>query len=103
MKIRLIAATAIVFSIAACTALQLQKAVADGQLFCAKATADGPLVVALADMFGVPVTVTGLASGVVAGDCAAIGGIPASPPPNPAAAPVVAAPGVVAPVPPPNT
>jgi hypothetical protein len=64
--------------------------VADGQLFCAKAMPDAPLVVALADALGAPVIVTGLAANVVAADCAAIGAIPVSPPPVPAAAPVVA-------------
>jgi hypothetical protein len=77
--------------LAGCSAAQTQKAVADGQLFCAKATATGPLVVALADASGAPVIVTGLASSVVAADCAIIAGIPVTPPANPAAVPVVAA------------
>lgn len=89
---------AIVLSVAglvACTTSQQateQRVVAQGQLFCAKATADGPLVVALADAAGVPITVTGQASTVVAAACAAINAIPVTPPANPAAAPVVAAP-----------
>lgn len=85
----LIASTALL-SIAGCSAAQQQSAVAAGQLFCAKASVDGPLIVALADAFGAPVIVTGLASNVVAADCAAIDAIPVTPPPNPAAAPVVA-------------
>ena len=74
-----------------------QRIVADGQLFCAKATADGPMVVAVADMLGAPIIVTGLASDVVAGVCKSINAIPVSPPADPAQAPVVAAP-VPAPV-----
>lgn len=77
---------------AACSATQQAQTVAAGQLFCAKATADGPLVVALANALGAPVIVTGLASTVVAADCAAIGAIPVSPPASPALAPRVAAP-----------
>jgi len=73
-----------------CTAAQTNTVVKDGQLFCAKATVDGPLVVAVADAAGTPVIVTGLAAAVVKGDCALIDAIPVTPPPNPAAAPVVA-------------
>jgi predicted ATPase len=87
--------------LAGCTATQVATAqkdearvVADGQLFCAKATADGPLVVALATAVGAPVIATGAASALVAAECAAIGGIPVSPPAVPASAPVVAAGGV---------
>lgn len=69
-----------------------QRVVADGQLFCAKETADGPLVVALVDMLGAPIIVTGLASDVVAGACAKVNAIPVSPPANQAAAPVVSVP-----------
>ena len=69
-----------------------QRLVKDGQLFCAKETADGPMVVAVADMLGAPIIVTGLASDVVSGACASINAIPVSPPANPAQAPVVAAP-----------
>ncbi len=81
-------------SLSACTTAQqaaTSKAVADGQLFCAKATGAGPLVVALANADGAPVTVTGAASADVAAACQVIGAIPVSPPANPAAAPVVAA------------
>lgn len=72
--------------LAGCSAAQQQA----GQLFCAKATATGPLVVALADAAGAPVIVTGLASDIVAADCAAIQGIPVTPPPTSAPVPVVA-------------
>ena len=73
-----------------CTPAQQQTAIADGQLFCAKATATGPVVVALATMAGAPVVVTGAASTVVADACAIIGAIPVTPPAVPSAAPVVA-------------
>ena len=79
--------------LAACSTQQLaatNTAIADGQLYCAKATALGPLVVALADAAGAPITVTGKASQVVADACAVIGAIPVVPPANPATAPVVA-------------
>lgn len=69
-------------------------AVVDGQLFCAKATTLGPVVVAVATAAGVPIIATGATSLAVNAACAAIGGIPVSPPANPAAAPVVTAPGV---------
>jgi hypothetical protein len=81
--------------LAGCTQQQqtaINSAVVEGQLYCAQATATGPIVVALADAAGVPVTVTGKAADVVAEACAVIGAIPVSPPPAPAAAPVVAAP-----------
>ena len=86
-----------VLGLAACSATTLsklgvleQKAVVDGQLFCAKATVDGPLVAALVNAAGVPVVVTNVASAVVAAECAAIGGVPVSPPANPATAPIIA-------------
>lgn len=78
--------------IAGCSSAQQQTVVKSGQLFCAKATADGPLVVALADALGAPIIVTGLGANIVAADCALIQGTPVVPPPNPAAAPVVAVP-----------
>lgn len=62
-----------------------------GQLYCAEATATGPLVVALANLNGVPVKVTNQASADVAAACALVNAIPVSPPANPATAPVVAA------------
>lgn len=72
-----------------CTAAQQQRAVADGQLYCATATADGPLIVALSNSLGVPVLATNVAASVVAANCAALGGIPVSPPLNASQAPVV--------------
>ena len=83
---------------AVATSPTAQRLVKDGQLFCAQETADGPIVVAVADMLGAPVIVTGLSSDVVAGVCKSINAIPVSPPANPAQAPVVAAPVVAAPV-----
>lgn len=78
-----------------CTADQaakFDKAVVQGQLYCSKATALGPIVVALADMNGVPISVTGRTAATVSAACAAVQAIPVSPPPNPSQAPVVAAP-----------
>jgi predicted ATPase len=68
---------------------QADRAVAAGQLFCAKATATGPLVVALADALGAPVVVTGRTASAVADACALIGAIPVVPPSKPADVPVV--------------
>lgn len=70
------------------------------QLFCGLATTTGPLVVALLDIAGVPISVTGRSSAAIANACAAIpaagnptasaGAVPVAPPPNPAAPPNVA-------------
>jgi len=70
--------------------------VTKGALFCQKATDDLPLVVALANVSGVPVSVTGIASDVVAGACAGIAAIPVPPPADPSTAPVVMAPSAAA-------
>lgn len=85
--------------IAGCTAIQTNKAIVDGQLFCAKATPLGPLTVALATALGGPISVIGLGADLVASMCATINAIPVTPPPNPEMAPVVAAPGVTTPTP----
>lgn len=84
-------------ALGACSASQVATTVADGQLFCAKATADGPLVVALSSIAGAPVIVTGLASATVAAACAAwdVAAVPVAPPASPATAPIVAAPVVL--------
>lgn len=92
---RMLLPIAALLALAACSASQqtaATNAVATGQLYCAKATTAGPLVVALADAAGAPVTVTGKAAATVASACAVIDAIPVEPPPDPAAAPVVAAP-----------
>ena len=89
--ILIIAPLALIGAIAvACTPAQLQTAIEDGQLFCAKATATGPLVFAVATAFGAPVVVTGALKATVAGVCGLEAAIPVAPPANPAAAPVVA-------------
>ena len=67
-------------------------AVRAGALFCATSTAAGPLVVALANMAGAPVSVTGMASADVAAACRLIAAIPVAPPANATGVPVVAAP-----------
>lgn len=78
----------------ACAAALQARVVAEGQLFCAKASATGPLVVALANAAGAPVIVTGMTAQSVTANCAIISAIPVSPPVNPADAPVVAVAGV---------
>lgn len=81
-------------ALAGCTAVQTDRinaTVKAGQLYCAMTTATGPLVVALANTSGVPVKVTDRSAAEVAAACALIGAIPVVPPPNPAAAPIVAA------------
>jgi predicted ATPase len=85
---RIIIASVAVAGLTACTTAT--QAVADGQLFCARATSTGPLVVALATAAGAPLTVTNKAAADVAAACAVIGALPVAPPANPAAAPVVA-------------
>lgn len=90
-----------------CTAAQLakigvlkQKAVVEGQLFCAKAMGTtGTVTVALATALGVPITVIGVAADVVKEACAKIDAMPVSPPADPAAAPVVAVPAIAVPLP----
>lgn len=80
--------------ITACTPAQIAATQVQGQLFCAKATPTVPLVVALADAAGGPISVIGLAASTVAAFCNAwaAGATPVTPPPNPTAAPIVAAP-----------
>jgi len=76
--------------VSGCTPATQARVVVAGQTFCARATADGPLIVALADASGVGVSVIGRTAQVVAANCALVNGIPVVPPPDPAAAPVVA-------------
>lgn len=86
----IIIAAAIITSLTSgCAPGQLQQTKA-GQLFCAISTATGPLVIALADASGVPVIVTNQLASDVARGCALVSGVPVVPPPNPAAAPIVA-------------
>lgn len=83
--------------LSACTPEAQQRVVTEGELYCALATRAGPLVVAIADATGTPVIVTGLTQAAVAGICASLAAVPVVPPPDPAAAPVVAVPRSVAP------
>jgi len=83
--------------LSACTPDAQRRIVVDGQLFCALATQAGPLVVAVADVTGTPVVVTGMAPATVAAICGSLAAIPVVPPPDPEAAPVVAVPRSVAP------
>lgn len=87
-----LAGLAILSACTPATDVKVNKAVADGQLFCAKATVLGPVVVAALDASGAPLTVTGRAASTVAAWCAAINAFPAAPPANPEAAPKVAIP-----------
>ena len=92
------------FALAACTtpAQQAQIATAvqnantvalqDARLFCAVATPTGPLVIAVANAAGAPVIATGTAKAVVDASCAAVNGIPTSPPTVGTTVPTVAAP-----------
>lgn len=66
--------------------------VSKGALFCKKVTTDAPLVVAVATLSGVPVSVIGVASDVVAATCAGINAVPVSPPADPASTPIVVIP-----------
>lgn len=82
-----------ILSLAACgnTTPTVNSVIADGQLFCSVATASGPIVTAIIDAVDAKaVTVTGKAAATVAGICSVIGGIPVSPPANPAQAPTTA-------------
>lgn len=63
--------------------------VSEGSLFCEKATLTAPLIIALANIYNVPVSVTGMTDDSVKTACALVGGIPVSPPADPAKAVVV--------------
>lgn len=85
-------------ALSACTSAQVGKTVAQGQLFCAKATATGPLVIALATVANGPVNVIGQTKQYVDALCAVAGGIAVSPPTNPGDAPVLTVPAVSIPL-----
>jgi hypothetical protein len=68
------------FPLVGCTTAQLasfNQGVAQAQEVCQVITASGPAFVALADVNGVPRTVSGKAADVLAADCAVISAIPA--------------------------
>jgi hypothetical protein len=88
----LTAGAATLTAVAAAHNTSVASLVGRGALFCQKAAADGPLVVALANVSGVPVSVTGVASDVVAAACAGIAAVPVPPPVDPGSTPVVLAP-----------
>ena len=89
-------------ALAACTPAQTQKALSsqEGQLFCAIQTSGGGAVVAglvsaeagtvAGPAAPLAVIATGATKAFVDQACASVGGIPVSPPANPAAAPQVA-------------
>lgn len=79
-------------AVAAANDTTVASLVTKGGLFCQKVTAGAPLIVALANIYGAPVSVTGMASDDVAMACALVDGIPVAPPADPAAAVVVVAP-----------
>jgi len=95
-KLLLLSASAL--TLAACSAAQqsqvqstVDTAVVAGQQFCAIESAAGPVVVQLVNALdSSAITVTGKTASAVAALCAAASGIPVSPPPSPATAPVVA-------------
>ncbi len=94
---QLIAAGQTLAAVAAGNNTTVASIVTAGGLFCQKATAGAPLVVALANIYGAPVSVTGMAAGDVAAACALVGGIPVAPPADPASAVVEVAPVAVLP------
>lgn len=69
--------------------------VSQGALFCKKVTVLGPSFVALADLSGAPVSVINQPANDVMAACNAAGGVPVSPPSNPATAAVVQVPTVL--------
>ena len=75
-------------SVAAANSSTVSDQVQKGALFCQKVQASGPLVVALANIYGAPVTVLNQTSQAVADACALVGAFPVAPPANPAVVPV---------------
>lgn len=95
-----LAATSLAF-LPGCSQTQITAAAAspEGQLFCGLQTAGGALVAGLVDAEATAanplagqaaVIATGALKSQVDAECAAAGGVPVSPPANPAAAPQVA-------------
>lgn len=96
-KAQLVAAGQTLASVAAAQNTTVASIVTQGNLFCGKATTGAPLIVALTNIYGAPVTVVNQTAADVATACALIGGVPVSPPADPASTPVVAAPVAVLP------
>lgn len=94
---QLVAAGQTLAAVAAGNNTTVAALVMKGGLFCQQANASGPLVVALANIYGAPVSVVNQTASDVATACALIGGIPVAPPADPASAVVVAAPVVALP------
>jgi hypothetical protein len=88
----LTAGAATLTAVAAAHNTTVASLVGRGALFCQKAAADAPLVVAVANLSGVPVSVTNASAEVVAGVCAGIEAVPVPAPADPASTPVVMAP-----------
>lgn len=91
-------AVATLAGVAAAQNTTVASLVTKGNLFCSqKVVLGAPLVVALANLAGAPVSVTGMAAADVATACGLIGAVPVAPPADPASVPVVAAPVAVLP------
>lgn len=85
-------------SVAAAHNTTVASLVTKGNLFCQQKVVTGaPLIVALANLYGAPVSVVNQTAADVATACALVGGIPVAPPVDPASAPVVTAPVAVLP------
>lgn len=94
----LVAGAQTLASVAAAQNTTVASLVTKGALFCEQYVAtSSPLVVALANIAGAPVSVTGMASDDVAKACAVIAGVPVAPPVDPESVPVVTAPVAVLP------
>lgn len=98
----IVALTCAALALSACSSAQVQTALSSpaGQLFCAVQTGGGGAVVvglidaeasaAIPTAAPIAIIATGAAKATVDADCAKAGGVPVSPPANPAAAPQVA-------------
>lgn len=89
----LVAGAQTLASVAAAKSTTVTSLVTSGALFCKQyVQTSSPLIVALANLAGAPVSVTGMAADDVAKACAVIAGVPVAPPVDPASVPVVTAP-----------
>lgn len=94
---QLVAAGQTLASVAAANNTTVASLVTKGGLFCSRATTGAPLVIALANLYGAPVSVVNQTAVDVAAACALVGGVPVAPPVDAASAPVVTAPVAVLP------
>jgi len=75
----LLAALTAFVPLAGCTTTQLAQGLQTSAEVCQIAQADGPVLVALADVNGVPLDASRKAAAIVQADCAAIGAVAAAP------------------------